>query len=127
MKKCQSCDKQLQPNFNLPGTYFVPPDEVDDSFDYLGALEVKFRGGYGMFIDPTSQIESQPLHFLLCSHCAIEMCEKLPWMKRVFYAYFTAEDCFHLEEDVDHAWLPEGEDEYSVWMRDILILGDAEG
>lgn len=68
--KCYACHAELEP---------VHPtgNHPKESGHYENALEIRFNGGYAMFIDlgyPT---------IFLCHNCAHEACESLEWMDRL--------------------------------------------
>jgi hypothetical protein len=68
---CDSCGKKLE--------LAMPDDYVEGTSQYRGALELLFRGGFGMYFDyPT---EHNP-HVLICKECADKLVESNPWIKQ---------------------------------------------
>jgi len=82
---CTACGKELEPEF--PG---INPE----SEQYDNALEVKFDGGYGMFIDPIDK----EYRAIICHECAHELCERVPWIGMLIDPY-----CSHSHKQ-GHNW-----------------------
>jgi hypothetical protein len=65
---CLACRTPLEAVF--PG--------MSPGSQYHNALEVRFGGGYGMFIDP---FDGEDPYAVICHDCAHALCESAPWIK----------------------------------------------
>ena len=69
---CTACGKELEPVFDGPD--FDPASE-----QWENALEVKFNGSYGMFVDPIEE----DCRAIICHGCAHDLCDKIPWIGKL--------------------------------------------
>ena len=67
---CSDCGQELEPEF---------PDFDEAVEQYVGALEIRFHGGFGMFIDPIDEEHRG----ILCFECADKLCCEHKWIRRL--------------------------------------------
>ncbi len=67
---CTACGKELELEF---------PDLSPESEQYDNALEVRFDGGYGMFVDPIDE----DYRAIICHECAHDLCDTVPWIGKL--------------------------------------------
>lgn len=80
--QCYACGEKLEPVFG--------PDLQDDRQDpaqCIDALQLCFTGGYGMFIDVATSYEVEKLRPVICKTCAVDLCDKVPWIRKLLSAW----------------------------------------
>lgn len=80
--------------------------DTDCQFD--NALDIRFLGGYGMFVDP---IDTK-YEAVICHDCAHELCDKIPWIHKLIdphrsHAHRTS---YHEEHPDHYGWDYDRED-----------------
>lgn len=81
MTNCVNCSKELKAGSINP----------ESNYQFDNALWVGFFGGYGMFVDDIEtdfghkkpMLEGAAEEAVLCHDCAHELCEQVPWIKRL--------------------------------------------
>lgn len=72
--RCDNCGREME-------HVFEKDTRVFSSLQMDGALEIRFSGGYGMYIDP---IGRDRLSFLFCFRCADELIAQYECFRRGF-------------------------------------------
>lgn len=74
---CAACNKKLE---RLFPTCHNPNNRFDG---WEGALEIKFDGGFEIFVDVDCVEEAKRLRVLICEACATQLCETTPWIAKL--------------------------------------------
>jgi hypothetical protein len=71
---CARCEAVLSPVFPLD------EQRAEESGQFDNALEILFRGGYGMFLDTMVGFGGEDPRVLLCENCSCEFVQTNPWI-----------------------------------------------
>lgn len=79
---CAKCEALLTP---------VPPldeERAAASGQFDTALEIQFRGGFGMFIDTMVGFGGEDPRVFLCEYCSVNFMLDNPWVRKAIEPYW---------------------------------------